>query len=76
MKRFLCLIVCCLGVPVVSLSQIPETFDIATFQPPKSWAYNSVVMDGLRNAWNALVAPRYRTARNFESKPIMGLAGY
>jgi hypothetical protein len=35
-------------------------------------AYNSVVMDGLRNAWNVLVAPRYSTASNFEFKPITG----
>ena len=35
-------------------------------------AYNSVVMDGLKNAWNVLVAPRYSTARNFEFKPITG----
>ena len=37
MKRFLFIIVCCLLFPVSSLAQTPETFDIATFQPPKSW---------------------------------------
>jgi len=35
-------------------------------------AYNSVVMDGLKNAWDVLVAPRYSTASNFEFKPITG----
>lgn len=35
-------------------------------------AYNSVVLDGLKNAWNILVAPRYSTASNFEFKPITG----
>ncbi len=35
-------------------------------------AYNSVLMDGLKNAWNILVAPRYSSASNFEFKPITG----
>ena len=35
-------------------------------------AYNSVVLEGLKNAWNVLVAPRYSTAGNFEFKPITG----
>jgi hypothetical protein len=35
-------------------------------------AYNSVVLDGLKNAWNILVAPKYSTAANFEFKPISG----
>src|SRR4051812_3279933 len=34
--------------------------------------YNSVLMDGLKNAWNVLVAPRYSTATNLEFKPITG----
>jgi hypothetical protein len=34
--------------------------------------YNSVLMDGLKNAWNILVAPRYSTATNLEFKPIIG----
>lgn len=38
----------------------------------KADAYNSVVMDGLKNAWNVLVAPKYSTAGNFEFKPITG----
>ena len=38
----------------------------------KADAYNSVVLEGLKNAWNVLVAPRYRTAGNFEFKPITG----
>jgi hypothetical protein len=29
-------------------------------------------MDGLKNAWNILVAPRYSSASNFEFKPITG----
>jgi hypothetical protein len=33
-------------------------------------AYNSVLMDGLKNAWNILVAPKYSSASNFEFKPI------
>lgn len=35
-------------------------------------AYNSVLIDGLKNAWNVLVAPKYSTASNFEFKPITG----
>lgn len=38
----------------------------------KADAYNSVLMDGLKNAWNILVAPRYSAASNFEFKPITG----
>lgn len=32
--------------------------------------YNSQLMDGLKNAWNVLVAPKYSSATNFEFKPI------
>ncbi|MFZ4058151.1 MAG: hypothetical protein ACOYKE_08415 [Ferruginibacter sp.] len=32
--------------------------------------YNSVLIDGLKNAWNVLVAPKYSSATNFEFKPI------
>ena len=32
--------------------------------------YNSVLKDGLQNAWNILVAPRYSDIRNFSLKPI------
>jgi hypothetical protein len=35
-------------------------------------AYNSVLMDGLKNAWNILVAPKYSSAANFEFKPVSG----
>ncbi len=35
-------------------------------------AYNSVVMNGLKNAWDVLVAPRYRSARDLEFKPLTG----
>ncbi|MDZ4795299.1 MAG: hypothetical protein SGI83_13545 [Bacteroidota bacterium] len=35
-------------------------------------AYNSVLLDGLKNAWNILIAPRYSTASNFEFKPVSG----
>jgi hypothetical protein len=35
-------------------------------------AYNSVLLDGLKNAWDVLVAPRYSSARNFEFRPING----
>jgi hypothetical protein len=38
----------------------------------KADAYNSVVLDGLKNAWNVLVAPKYSSASNFEFKPISG----
>lgn len=38
----------------------------------KADAYNPVLMDGLKNAWNVLVAPRYSSAANFEFKPISG----
>jgi hypothetical protein len=34
--------------------------------------YNSVVLDGLKNAWNILVTPKYSTADNFEFKPVSG----
>jgi hypothetical protein len=32
--------------------------------------YNSDLLDGLKNAWNVLVAPKYSSASNFEFKPI------
>ena len=32
-------------------------------------AYNSVLLEGLRNAWNVLVAPKYSSANNFQYKP-------
>ncbi len=35
-------------------------------------AYNSVLLDGLKNAWDVLVAPRYSSTSNFEFKPITG----
>ncbi len=35
-------------------------------------AYNSVLMDGLKKAWDFLVAPRYTSGSNFEFKPITG----
>lgn len=35
-------------------------------------AYNSSLMEGLKNAWNILVAPRYSSATNFEFKPVSG----
>lgn len=35
-------------------------------------AYNSVLLDGLKKAWNILVAPRYTAARNFYFRPITG----
>ncbi len=38
----------------------------------KADEYNPVLMDGLKNAWNILVAPKYSTASNFEFKPISG----
>jgi hypothetical protein len=34
--------------------------------------YNSVLLDGLKNAWNILVAPKYSAASNIEFKPING----
>jgi hypothetical protein len=38
----------------------------------KADAYQSVVLEGLKNAWDILVAPRYSNAANFEFKPITG----
>jgi hypothetical protein len=38
----------------------------------KADSYNSVLLDGLQNAWNVLVAPRYTSATNLEFKPING----
>ncbi len=35
-------------------------------------AYNSVVLDGLKNAWDVLVSPRYNAAKNFYFRPITG----
>jgi hypothetical protein len=32
--------------------------------------YNPNLLDGLKNAWDVLVAPRYSSAANFEFKPI------
>ena len=34
--------------------------------------YNSVLMNGLKNAWNILVAPKYSSASNFEFKETGG----
>ena len=34
--------------------------------------YNSVLLDGLKNAWNVLVAPRYSSVKNLAFKPISG----
>jgi hypothetical protein len=36
----------------------------------KADAYNSVLLEGLKNAWNELVAPRYSSASNFHFNPI------
>lgn len=36
----------------------------------KADAYNSVLRDGLQNAWNVLVAPHSSQVRNFALKPI------
>lgn len=35
-------------------------------------AYNSVVLTGLKNAWDVLVAPRYSSASSMQFKPITG----
>ena len=35
-------------------------------------AYNSVVLNGLKNAWNVLVEPKYSTMLNVEFKPVSG----
>ncbi len=35
-------------------------------------AYNSVLLDGLKNAWNILVAVKYSATSNLELKPISG----
>jgi hypothetical protein len=32
--------------------------------------YNPNLLDGLKNAWDVLVAPRYSSAANFEFKPV------
>ncbi len=34
--------------------------------------YNSVLLDGLKNAWDVLVAPRYSSASNMQFRPIIG----
>ena len=34
----------------------------------KADAYNSVLLDGLKNAWDILIAPKYRSATNMEFK--------
>lgn len=36
----------------------------------KADAYNSILRDGLQNAWNILVAPRYTSLQNVSFKPI------
>ena len=38
----------------------------------KADTYNSVLLDGLQNAWNILVAPKYNSIRNLEFKPVSG----
>ncbi len=37
--------------------------------------YNSVLLDGLKNAWDILVAPKYSSATNMEFKPNSGGGG-
>ncbi len=52
---------------------VKENIKVLIHYPNKNAdAYNSVLMDGLKNAWNILVAPKYSTASNFEFKPITG----
>lgn len=36
----------------------------------KADEYNSVLMDGLKTAWNILVAPRYSSASSLQFKPV------
>jgi len=36
----------------------------------KADAYNSVLKEGLQNAWNILVMPKYTSLRNVELKPV------
>lgn len=36
----------------------------------KTDTYNSVLLDGLKNAWSVLVAPKYGAMRNLEFKPV------
>jgi len=38
----------------------------------KADEYNSVLLDGLKHAWNVLVAPKYSSAGNIEFKPTSG----
>ncbi len=38
----------------------------------KADEYNPVLLEGLKKAWDVLVAPRYSSATNFEFKPISG----
>jgi hypothetical protein len=38
----------------------------------KADTYNSVLLDGLQNAWNILVAPKYNRISNLEFKPVSG----
>ncbi|HTE30901.1 MAG TPA: hypothetical protein VK666_11045, partial [Chryseolinea sp.] len=38
----------------------------------KADAYNSVILEGLKNAWNVLVAPRYSSATNMEFRSASG----
>ncbi len=39
---------------------------------PAADAYNSVLLDGVKNGWNVLVAPRYSSPTNFLFRPITG----
>lgn len=39
---------------------------------PAADAYNSVLLDGVKNAWNVLVAPRYSSPTNFLFRPVTG----
>lgn len=41
MKQLLIVIICFLSFSLSSLAQTSETFDIATFQPPKGWTKQS-----------------------------------
>jgi hypothetical protein len=47
------------------------TLKVLIHYPNKSAdEYNSVLLDGLKNAWNVLVVPKYKTVSNVEFKPV------
>lgn len=57
---------------LVTKQSTPTTRVLIHYPNKSADAYNSVLLDGLKNAWNVLVAPKYGPMKNLAFKPIIG----